>query len=248
MQYLFIAGCGRSGTTALLHILNVDERIILGEERFKFAMDILTQDHFKEEHFFNPSPEETDLPRNPLYARILYQWLHDKYLRGGVKYIGDKVPRYAYRLLYLDKMFPGCKILFLLRDLDAVASSFNVRAAATDDPWHPESDYREAIKHWHNSMIQLRRFVAREDKCRRLFAVQYERFYSGEKAYLEALYRFLDLELPPDIIEEYEKITADWEKRKNKPLMLDKFMKEFLDAGKDRELEEFCLSLCPAKA
>jgi len=243
MQYLFIAGCGRSGTTALVHLLNADPRIVLGEERFKFAMDSVTPEHFKENHFFNPIPKETNLPRPALYQR-----LHERYLKGGIVYIGDKVPRYAYRLLYLDKMFPGCKILFLLRDLDAVASSFNVRAADADDEWYPESDYREAIKHWHNSMIHMRNFVAREDKRRRLFAVQYERFYSGEKAYLEALYRFLDMELPPEIIKEYENITADWEKRKNKPLTLDKSMKEFLDAGKDRELEEFCLSLCPAQA
>ena len=36
MEYLFIAGCARSGTTAMARLLNQDPRILIGIERYKY--------------------------------------------------------------------------------------------------------------------------------------------------------------------------------------------------------------------
>src|SRR5436190_19216965 len=89
VSWLFVGGCPRSGTTAMAHTLNVDERIVMGIERWKYWRDTLEPLHFEPEIFFNPIPQETNGFFDDLYDRLRERWA-----QGRVRYIGDKNPFY----------------------------------------------------------------------------------------------------------------------------------------------------------
>jgi len=60
MKYLFVAGCPRSGTTALVKILNSHDQIILGMERFKYVNKI-TPNHFTKTNFLALDKQENNI-------------------------------------------------------------------------------------------------------------------------------------------------------------------------------------------
>lgn len=256
-EFLFIAGCQRSGTTALLHLLNQDERFVIGRERFKHCRREISPEHFREEHFFSPQASETNYRVEKFYEPLRSRWR-----AGGVRYIGDKVPFYYRELFYLAETFPNCKILFLIRDLERVAASYNARAADPKDKvWKPKRrrgilarfglgpetetmDYRRAAKDWMESLVRFDEFVSsgHED---RIFPVHYERFFAGEESYLDALYDFLELPVTPKARKAFLKITKDWEARSRRPTLLTPEMAQYLASRRDRALEASCLALCP---
>lgn len=237
-RYLFVAGCPRSGTTAMVHLLNADPRIIVGRERFKFTVDTLGPDHFAPEHFFAPTEDETNDCNPTYYGRLKARWD-----TGGVAYIGDKFPHYFRHLHTLRKRFPGCRFLFMVRELETVASSYNVRAQREEDTaWPPHQDYQYAVKHWNESLMRLCQYVQAHGDAD-IFPVLYESLYSGDMAYLEALYDFLELPLIPEVSKKFAEMTTDWESRANKSLQLDDAMRSYLDSKRDKESEQYAISM-----
>lgn len=231
VKHLFIAGCPRSGTTALAQYLNNDDRIIVGIERYIRICDSITSAHFEKDNFLNPSKEETGR-LNP----DLFKTFKDKWNQGTLKYVGDKVPRYYQHMLYLAETFPACRILFLWRDLFAVASSYNVRAEKQKKNWNKDRDYRRAVADWNESLTCLKEFVE-AGHHNRVHLVKYEPFFSGDLAAYQALYDFLALKSRPGDEQAFRRITQKWPKQASKPLMLDDEMKSYLEKRKDKKLE-----------
>src|ERR1700691_148622 len=88
-RYLFVAGCPRSGTSALAFLLNEHAGIALGFERFKRIRGLLEPFHFTPSQFFSPVLAETDIQ-----GELLYRRLYERWQSGSVTVIGDKVPLY----------------------------------------------------------------------------------------------------------------------------------------------------------
>src|SRR5580700_1657278 len=88
-RHLFVAGCPRSGTSALVFLLNEHPQIALGFERFKRTRALLDPFHFTPAQFFSPVLAETDIQGELLYRRLRERWSN-----GSVKVVGDKVPLY----------------------------------------------------------------------------------------------------------------------------------------------------------
>ncbi|NIA15394.1 MAG: methyltransferase domain-containing protein [Nitrospiraceae bacterium] len=236
--FLFIAGCERSGTTAMERLLNGDDRIIVTHERFKFIRREVTPAHFALDRFFNPIPEET----NDLNPEV-YEQLRQRWDSGPIAYLGDKVPLYYQVMPHLAEAFPGCRIIYILRDLNPVASSYNVRASNPDDAnWPEHRDYRDAVANWNESLKRLWNFVERFG-TEHLFVVKYERFFAGDAACLEALYRFLELPLTAEVRRRFRAATADWPERSGRALQLSDGMKDYLAKKKNGTLEAAALSL-----
>lgn len=231
MKHLFIGGCARSGTTGLVRLLNNDNRVLIGVERFIKVRDSITPAHFEKEHFLNPTEDETHFLEPELYER-----LRDKWDRGMVQYVGDKVPRYYDEMNYLFDTIPDARFLFLWRDLPGVASSYNVRAQRQDN-WPKDRDYRRAVVHWNDSLKNLHDIVQKGYQDF-IHVVKYESFFSGEPVCLETLYGFLDIRLRPKDEAVFKKITTNnWSRISSKPLALDDGMFAYLDEHKDKELE-----------
>ena len=234
MEYLFIAGCARSGTTAMARLLNQDPRILIGIERYKYIPKATRPPHFYKEKFLNPAATETNMLRADLFEQFRKKWEV-----GRLQYIGDKVPAY-YRLMpHLTQTFPYCKIIFMVRDLLPVASSFNLRAYdSASTSWPIKNDYRRAVKEWNASLDYLKQYIkAGYDK--QVFIVRYEHFFSGEIAYLMALYDFLEMEIQPRILKVFERNTKDWASRSSKELTLNEEMRLYLVKHKNDRLEQW---------
>ena len=239
MNNLFIAGCARSGTTAMARLLNRgDQRVLIGIERYKYVPRDIRSAYFYKEKFLNATASETNILREDLF-----QQFRDKWDAGHLQYLGDKVPAY-YRLMpHLAQTFPYCKIIFMFRDLLPVASSFNVRATIETSPtWPRENDYRKAVKEWNASLKCLKQFVdAGHEK--QVFIVPYERLFSGETTYLTALYDFLGLEIRPRMYKVFDNNTKDWASRSTKELMLNEEMRLYLAKHKDDKQEQWVNTL-----
>lgn len=238
MQYLFIGGCPRSGTTALVNYLNRDERMVVGMERFKYMRNDVRPESFDEDVFFYPLEEETNYRSATFYWSLLYKWR-----RGGVRIVGDKVPLYTYALPRLAQHFPDFRFVFLLRDLDAVANSFVARARNPEDKnWPADNDHRAALRHWNESLARLRRFVG-PDGDDRVFVVDYESMFGGDIEHLEALYSFVGLDLPREVRRSFVQSTGRWSSRGARESLLGDPEREELARGRDEELETWCRSL-----
>jgi hypothetical protein len=240
-QFLFLVGCPRSGTTAVVELLNGDYRIALGLERFKYLKGRLRRSHFSREYFLNPTPDETNVPSPKLYRELAA-----KLDRGEVVYLGDKVLTHGDESIYksLDREFPGCRFLYMFRPLEGVASSFNRRAANPDDVNWPESyDYRSAVEIWNESLAALRSFVERPEAADRVLVVGYEQLFSGEIDSLRTIYDFLGLDLGPGMEKRFAEATRDWEMHAAVAEQLDDVTRRYLDEHRDGELERVVAAL-----
>jgi hypothetical protein len=232
-KYLFIGGVPRSGTTALLELLNGDDRFIIGTERFKFIQKTVSPDNFTESAFFSPVKEETDLLNYDRY----YAKLHERYKSGSCIYMGDKDPGWATQFEYLSDTFHDARLILLYRNLFAVANSFNVRASDPEDGWPEKNDYTAAPAYWKGFYANALKFASgkRADK---LFVVKYESFYSGSEGYLDALYKFLELDVTENVRDAFRATTNGWEKRNAKPTQLNHEMETYLEEHRDKEIEK----------
>lgn len=240
MRYLFVVGCSRTGTTALGDILNQDERILLGIERFKKVGKEISPAHFQREHFFAINERETDVfERVKDTDRFKQRW--DS---GTVEYVGDKNPAFFRVLRRLADQFEDVKIVFMFRDLLPVASSFNVKAYNPKSRWPQDGDYRAAILQWHESMRCLQEFEISEGRVR-VFPLEYEKFYSGCMDYFQALYNYLELPMTSEAESAFLAACAKWQKRSTKPLELTDAMIDFLNDQRDQKLESWMRSRLP---
>lgn len=240
MRYLFIIGCSRTGTTALGDILNNDERILLGIERFKKVGREISPAHFRRDHFFSINESETNV-----FERIKdVERFKQRWDSGKLEYVGDKNPAFFRVLPRLADQFEGVKIVFMFRDLLPVASSFNAKAYNPKSRWPQEGDYRRALLQWHESIRCLKDF-SESDIDVPVFLVEYEKFYSGCISYFEALYDYLEMPMGKEAETSFHSACAKWEKRAAKPLELSEAMIGFLNDGRDQELESWIRARLP---
>ena len=167
-SHLFVCGVPRSGTTALARCLNRHRRVALGIERYRRALLDSNGETdygrlFDKDRFFDfrpsdgsayaklllPSLRGTDLEGSD-WPKQLYDDAWEKY--DSVSYVGDKIPTLYHRALFLRETFPGCKVVFLLRNPVAVALSWQARADNPRDSWSRRNGFAEAIVKWNKAL------------------------------------------------------------------------------------------------
>lgn len=171
--HLFVCGVRRSGTTALARCLNRHRRIALGVERYRHAFvdsnsavdyrglfdkdrffDFRPSDRSAYAKSFRLSHQDTD-PKGQLaqvleWPKRLYDDAREKY--DSVYYVGDKIPDLYRRTPFLREKFPGCKVIFLLRNPLAIGLSWQVRADNTRDKWSHRAGFAEAVVEWNKAL------------------------------------------------------------------------------------------------
>lgn len=203
-RYLFIAGCPRSGTSALAFLLNEHPRIVLGFERFKRMRGLLDPFHFTPSQFFSPVLAETDIQGDLLYRRLYERWQG-----GSVSVIGDKVPLYTRVLPQLLERFPGARVVVLVRELVDVAVSFDRRAGDPEDWWPAENGHRLAVEMW-NETIEQARAATGQGNGDRLFLLPYEPLLMGDERWLTALMSFIGLPSTARLRAEHRRLAERW--------------------------------------
>lgn len=132
---LFIAGCARSGTTALTRLLNSHPDIFIGTELFRTEFlsgtDSFDKNLLNSKKFRSKLGEKNQLP-------VSFQ------------YIGDKFPSYYSNYDLLFQQFDQVKVVFIFRNIFDVAQSYKARKLHPTNPW--KKGVRRAIAEWNTSL------------------------------------------------------------------------------------------------
>jgi len=224
-RYLFIAGCERSGTTAAVRLLNTHPKIVMGIERYRLVKRKIAPTLFEKDRFFDFREGDTDV----IAHRKDYDALKEKFDEATI--FGDKNPRYFLSYKALFKSFPGCRVLFMIRDIEPVASSWNARAAAPKDRWPEKNDYRVAVATWNRANSLTARAATKHPKS--LLVVDYAKLFSGDKDYLLRLLEDVQIDPHPTLLQQFEKMTSGWDDRSGRPLNLTQEQKDYLAAKAD---------------
>jgi hypothetical protein len=204
-SYLFICGAPRSGTTAIAQLLNRHPRIALGIERYKNIGPAGLDEHlFEQQRFFDFRSTDTNVRALATYAR-----LEKKY--ANAIWLGDKVPRYYTRYDALFEKFSNSVVIFMLRDVHAVAASWNKRAEDPEDTWPEGNDYVQAVREWNDSIELTLEF--KQKYRNRLLVVEYEKLFSGDAAVLRRILRRLELEPSKSFLRQFRTTTRNWTDR-----------------------------------
>ncbi|MEA3445690.1 MAG: sulfotransferase [Bacteroidota bacterium] len=157
-KYLFIGGCGRSGTSVLTQILGSHTQIVLGLERYNKIMKknffSLTQSHFEKERFINIREGDTfynDFKKFQHHHNIPEKW--DEALIFGVKY-----PPFERIYKLMKNAFGNFSYVYIYRNIYDVAESWNDKVRR-GGRWKPDKNYLKAVDRWNNSLKDTLKYI-----------------------------------------------------------------------------------------
>lgn len=189
-KFLFITGCARSGTSALVQLLSGSRSILLGMERFGHLIHHKDDFKLRPHHFYKS--RFYDLQKGDTFYENLADFhkfdelFFDKY--ESASYIGDKRPDLYEAYDSLFEHFPQCIVLFIYRNLEEVASSFKGRVIE-GQYWPATKDFKAAVLEWNRSLF-LTKNAMPKGTIRMLS--YHEIFKPG--ANLSPIFKFLDIE------------------------------------------------------
>ena len=204
-RFLFVCGVARSGTSTMADLLRAHPAIAMGRERYAWrfrAGDEFSPALFEKERFclqFSPEDSHQTAPQ-PYYASLYPRF--DQCI-----YVGDKLPNLYQRYPGVLSTFPGCRIIYMARNVLDVAASFQGRAGRTQaqierNPridasrrWPADRDWRQAVVEW-NEGVEATLSLA---KLPRLFVADYDLLYCDDTL-LERLFAFLGLPLTQTVV------------------------------------------------
>ena len=174
MNKFIVSGVPRSGTTALAGLLNWHPTVFCGIERF--PLETVNQSDFTRESVNNESIPTAHFERN---RDILKE-------KNKLDAIGDKGPRYFYRLAGSESEFSSTKLIFIIRGMDEVFHSWNSRAHNPDDnSWHRGQTGVFSYLDYMQLLFTLNRIHTHHDSL----VLSYEEMFFGEP---ERQHRIID--------------------------------------------------------
>ncbi len=197
MNYVFVMGIARSGTTIFTRVLNAHSNILIGIERYKLlALQQSTRDQFGPELFerdrlFDVRPTDTNVRQDLLLSEA------DNYEKKT--WLGDKIPHLFKRDDVVFRRFPNARVFCMLRDGLDVALSWQARADSPRDKWPATNDFLAGIEKWNRANAKLWSLHMRFPG--RINFVRYEDFFNGGGASLRRVLHVLDLVPEPRTLE-----------------------------------------------
>jgi hypothetical protein len=185
--YAFIAGCSRSGTTALTQLVNLHPDVAIGYERFALLARAgrLTPDLFETGRFLDF--QDGDSHWKTYAGKAKRERVLHKY--HAAKVIGDKIPQLVDELDQL-AAFADPRMIFIVREPFAVAKSFDSRARNARDGWLNDRDFRVAVKEFNDAMTNIIAYAA---TGRPYLLLDYDGLF-GRREGLEDIWAFLGVD------------------------------------------------------
>lgn len=202
-RILLVTGCPRSGTTALVRLLNTHPAVAVGMERYTRR---LLDTRRLEPELFEPDRFDTFVEGD--CNRVSFDAKATQKARakvGNAVIVGDKSPNPAEVFQAVTAMDNDVTVIVILRGPNAIARSFQVRAdrARTDAEaaryWPATRGFQRGISEFNRSIEATLAFADRvksdpELSHRvRLKVVSYEALFQDRRA-AEALFGFLGLQ------------------------------------------------------
>lgn len=210
---IFVVGVARSGTTLLRLILDSHSRIAIPDEsnfivqfykdrgtfgdlstkssRLALVQKILDEP-FLARWDHRIEVDDVDLDECTTLAAAVDQ-VYGAYARHSGKDIwGDKTPMYISDLHIINKMFPTCRFIHLIRDGRDVALSLIQRRFGP-------SDFAGAIRFWKRNVECARKMLAMLPDDRYI-EVKFEDFVSDPASHLRRITDFLEVDFEPNML------------------------------------------------
>jgi len=209
----------------MTRVLNRCPGIAIGIERYKNLKHSELGEHlFTEERFFDFRAGDTNVIWPKYYSK-----LRKKFVKA--KWFGDKLPRYYMKYSFLFERFENSVVIFMLRDIHDVASSWNKRAETLGDTWPESHDYKEAVSEWNRALKQTLEFKRKYGN--RLLIVEYEKIFSGDSAILAEILTRLNLPMRKSALRMFRTATQDWDEISQKPRHVRDGQAEFISLQAD---------------
>lgn len=225
-----VFGFARSGTTAVTDYLNAVEGIHCGKELFRNYMDhtaIFAPESFLNDRLPQPAngpnksrrlnPAALEFSRNAIAAQ-----------GNSIRYFGNKMPNYFYRLQGIIDEIATNRALLVVRNITDVAKSYHVRAHDPDDPWDPGRDGMTALGDAYVLLHALNRLQGAN-----VMVVPHRALVADWEATIRTAAQHIapDMEIRfrPDQIRD---IQSGWKEKKSRP-------KGELDAATQAEIKEY---------
>ena len=203
---LFIGGCPRTGTTALQEYLNVHPQLMIGRERYKWTPPAsITRDDFEIDALLEFDPE-MERYRTETRLKHMKRIIADKEVTE-LRWVGDKYPGYLEHLSEMSQNNPGAKFMVTHRDVTPVVNSYVGRSKNPDDSWLGGRDVLDlAIRTWNRSVRQLHDALLTPQLD--ILPVPYESFFASPEEWLDRIGRFLAIDMPSEVGDEWKKRSA----------------------------------------
>ena len=154
---LIVGGCPRSGTTALVRLLNCHPRVLIGDERYYWLFERggLDERLFEPARFFDlrEADRHWEEGREPLPEGA------GQAVFADAAWVGDKYPPLWRAYGEIGACLPDARVVHVLRNPLSVAQSYEARADDASDAWHFGT--ARAIEDWNASVRGTLDAVAR---------------------------------------------------------------------------------------
>ena len=177
---IFIVGCPRSGTSLMRNILAAHSNIAFGPEtHFLFEFEKIVGVHWDRIERYGFEKEYWFCKIADFFDSFKSEYAH----KNGKKRWGEKTPSYAYQHDLINKLFPTCQIVHIVRNGTDVISSHR-------DRWGYQS-VPKAMKVWKNSIKKVQEFSKFLPKDR-YYEIRYEQIVESPKETLKPLFNYLN--------------------------------------------------------
>lgn len=233
MRPLFIAGCPRSGTTALTEYLNQHEAILICNERYKYAPHPrnITMSLFTFDRILDYREGETNIPREH-HVDLLKRKDPAK-----LKWVGDKRGMYVKWFELLSENNPGARFIVIHRPVEEVAESFEARKEDPRDQWR--ADFREAVERWNLALKRTREFV--ESDLAPVLILHYHDFFYRNETCVPLVSEFLEIEFEGPVLRAWREMSLRFEAERRRKETLSEEQVAFIRENKDHAGEEWLL-------
>lgn len=193
-HFIFIGGCGRSGTTMIQNVLTNHSKINGGPE-FGFTHSIFSmyrnmKKNFEEE-FFKYIDSEDQLKKKYI---DFYSSFFNNFNKNKVLYISEKTPNNIDVAKEVLDVFPTSKFVYVYRDSrDVVNSHLHVKKRYKKQNRFADFNIKSVCRLWNRSNDQFRTIQAAYGKDR-VIAIQYEAFVTNPPKEIKRLLLFLKIE------------------------------------------------------